>query len=71
MPVKRKRLLSRHVKVSTEAIARWREIRPEGADLQGSCGIIFDQELADALGIPALIWLEEAADALQFLEANA
>lgn len=71
MPVKRKRMRFRNARVSNEAIARWREIRPQGAELEENCGIIFDNVLADALGIPTLIWLEEAAAALRQLEENA
>lgn len=69
MPIKRKRPLSRAVIISPEAIALWREIRPEGLELQGDCGILFDDALADALGIPTLLWLWEAADAYHALEA--
>lgn len=69
MPIKRKRALSRNVRISPAATTRWREIRPEGIDLQGDCGILFDDALADALGIPTLLWLWEAADAFHALEA--
>lgn len=68
MPIKRKRALSRAVIISPEAIARWREIRPEGIDLQGDCGILFDDALADALNIPTLLWLHEAREAFDRLE---
>jgi hypothetical protein len=70
MPIKRKRPLSRAVIISPEAIARWREIRPEGIELQGDCAILFDDALADALGIPTLLWLWEAADAYHALESH-
>ena len=69
MPIKRKRALSRTVAISPEAIARWREIRPEGIDLQGDCAIIFDDALTDALGICPLIWTLEAREAYERLEA--
>ena len=70
MPIKRKRPLSRAVIISPDAIARWREIRPEGLELQGDCGILFDDALADALGMPTLLWLWEAADAYHALESH-
>jgi hypothetical protein len=69
MPIKRKRALSRNVTISPAAIARWQEIRLEGIDLQGDCGILFDDALSDALGIPTLLWLHEAADVFHALEA--
>jgi len=69
MPIKRRRALSRTVTISPEAIARWREIRPDGIELQGNCGNLSDDSLADALGISTLLWLHEAADAFHALEA--
>ena len=69
MPIKRKRPLSRAVIISPDAIARWREIRPEGIELQGDCAILFDYALADALGICPLIWTLEAREAFDRLEA--
>lgn len=69
MPIKRKRALSRNVTISNEAIAHWREIGPEVIDLQGDCGILFDDALANALGICPLIWTLEAREAYERLEA--
>jgi hypothetical protein len=70
MPIKRKRVRSRSVKVSREAIARWRVIRPAGIEIQGKCGMLIDECLSDALGVPALLWLFEAKEAYDRLEAN-
>ncbi len=69
MPIKRKRALSRSITISPEALDRWREIRPEGIDLQGDCAILFDDALANALRIPTLLWLHEAREAFDRLEA--
>ena len=70
MPIKRKRARARSVKTSPEAIARWREIRPAGIEVQGRCGMLTDSRLSDALGIPALLWLLEAREAYDQLEGN-
>jgi hypothetical protein len=68
--VKLRRRLSLKVTISDQAIARWREIRPSGAHVQGNCAILCDDALADALGIPTLLWLWEAAEAKDALEAS-
>jgi hypothetical protein len=70
MPIKRKRGRSRNVKVSQEAIARWREIRPAGIEAQGRCGMLIDERLSEMLGIPALLWLLEVREAYDQLEGN-
>ena len=70
MPIKRKRARSRSVKVSHEVIARWREIRPAGIETQGRCGMLTDERLSEALGIPALLWLLEAREVYDQLEGN-
>ena len=69
MPVKRKRRIARTVPPSREAVERWREIRPAGIERQGHCSMLTDECLAEALGIPALLWLNEASDAFHALEA--
>jgi hypothetical protein len=71
MPVKRKRGIARSYPVSPEALKRWREIRPAGIERQGPGAMIIDDELAEALGLPTLLWLAEAADALDRLEESA
>jgi hypothetical protein len=38
--------------------------------VQGNCAILCDDALADALGIPTLLWLWEAAEAKDALEAS-
>ncbi len=69
MPVKRKRAISRSVKISPDALARWRKIRPKGIEVERDCGMLVDNVLADALGIPALLWLFETREAYDQLEA--
>lgn len=69
MPVKRKRGIARSYPVSREALERWREIRPAGIERQGPAAMLTDERLADLLGLPPWLWLLEAADALDRLEA--
>jgi hypothetical protein len=68
MPAKRKRTISRGFPVSPEAVKRWQEIRPAGIERRGPGAMLIDDELADALGLPTLVWLGEAAEALDRLE---
>ena len=69
MPVKRKRKITRTMQPSREAVERWRKIRPAGIERQGHCAMLTDECLAEALGLPTLLWLNEAADAFHALEA--
>lgn len=55
MPIKRRLSKDRAFKITPEAARRWREIRP--ASIDGVC--IVDDELADALGLPALIAMRD------------
>lgn len=51
MPIKRRLAKGRTFRVTPEAVARWREVGPAAMD--GTC--ILDDELADALGLHALL----------------
>ena len=69
MPIKRKRGIGRNVKISTEALARWREIRPAGIDVAGSAAMLTDDALASAVGFPVLIPLLQILDIHAALES--
>ncbi len=69
MPIKRKRKITKTMQPSIDALERWRQIRPAGIERQGDCAILTDDCLAEALGLPILLWLREAADLFHQLEA--
>ncbi len=61
MPMKRRAQKGRRYRISPEAAARWREVRPHGLYFGGGgpgrlpADFIDDQELGELLGRPALL----------------
>jgi len=58
MPVKLRRSKARPVRVTPEALARWRVVRPHGLHFAGTvcpADFVDDDELGELLGQPALL----------------
>lgn len=69
MPTKRKRGIGRRTKISAQALARWREIRPAGICVIGPAAMLTDEALAEAVGFPVLIPLPQLLDVFTALES--
>ena len=62
MPIKRRAEKGRHHKITAEARAIWASTRGEKICLTaGNAGLICDERLAAALGLPAFITLPDVA----------
>ena len=62
MPVKRRAEKGRHHKITAEARAIWASIRGEKICLTaGTAGLICDERLAAALGLPSFITMPDMA----------
>ena len=60
MPLKLRRPKRREFQITEAAVARWREIRPDGIEVGADAGIIMDEALAEALGEYWLLWTPHA-----------
>ena len=69
MPVKTRVSKRTRHHVSDAARVRWRACGPDAIHLaEGGPGFIADDALADALGLPALLWLPDMAGLVEALE---
>ena len=71
MPVKRRSTKLRRHKITAEARAIWASGRKEMICLTtGGAGMVADEALADALGLPAFIVFPDMADLAEQLSEN-
>lgn len=68
MPMKARVSKRRAVAITEAARARWLAVGPSGVRIEGTAGIILDEALADALGLPWLIWHPAVSLAVADLE---
>lgn len=69
---KLRRTRSRRQPITAAAVAAYRAATEAGLiEVQGQAALICDDALADALGVPALIWLAGGADLVERLEQAA
>jgi hypothetical protein len=71
MPTKLRRSKRTRHQVSDAARAIWQACGPEAVQLADhGPGFIADSALADALGLPALLWLPDMAGLVEALEGD-
>lgn len=68
---KLRRTRSRRQPITTAAVAAYRAAEADAIAVQGQAALICDDALADALGVPALVWLAGGADLVERLEQAA
>ena len=71
MPAKRRHAKRRAFALSPTAVAAWEAAGPGSIEIQGGAGLILDEALSEALRLPPLLWLPEAAAArVELVEAG-
>lgn len=68
MPTKRRLAKRRSFALSPAAVSAWEAAGPASIETAGDCGLILDDALGEALGLPPLLWTHEAAYARAALE---
>lgn len=68
---KLRRVRNKRQPITVAAVAAYRAARPGSVSLQGHACLICDDALADALGVPALVWVAGGADLVARLEQAA
>lgn len=65
---KLRRVRSKRREITQAAVAAYKAAGPGSVDLQAHACLICDWPLADALGVPALVWVAGGADLVERLE---
>ncbi len=68
---KLRRVRSKRKEITPAAVAAYRAAGPGSVEVQRDACLICDDALADALGVPALIWWPGGADLVERLEQAA
>jgi hypothetical protein len=68
---KLRRVRSKRQEITQAALHAYKAAGPGSVDVQGHACLICDRALADALGVPALIWWPRGADLVARLEQAA
>lgn len=68
---KLRRVRSKRQEITPAAVAAYKAAGAGSVEVQGHAALICDDALADALGVPALIWRPGGADLVERLERAA
>jgi hypothetical protein len=68
---KLRRVRSKRQEITPAAVAAYKAAGAGSVEMQGNAWVICDLALADALGVPALIWQAGGADLIERLEQAA